>query len=232
VLSPTQIEVHQRFPLLPIPWRAGATLAATDDATARLLGSARIAAVQTGREPPPIQGQPAAPIATLTLDRPIVGLAPGVRVWDPGQCNPDTTLRRCRIEMSCRMQSPVHIEKCQVTALLWFYGEGIEGGFPHDVTITDSVLKRGRGNPTLGLIFSGAPTGEAPTKEAWSAPRAIHDILLEGNQIWGGFVLEGTEKARLTGNRFMEAGAQITLRGNVGMATEGNTDAAGKALAR
>ena len=232
VLSPTQLAVHQRFPLLPIPWRAGATLVAADEATHRLLGTARVTAVQTGPEPPLIQGLPAAPLATLTLDHPIAGLAPGAMIWDPGQCNPDTTLRRCRIEMSCRLQSPVHIEKCQVTALLWFYAESIEGGFPHDVTITDSVLKRGRGNPTLAVVFSGAPTGPNPAPDAWAGPRAVHDMLLKGNEIWGGFVLEGTERARLTGNRFLESGAQLSLKGNLDLTTEGNTDAAGEALPR
>ena len=61
VLSPTRIEVRQKFPLLPIPWSEGASLIAVDEAAHRLLGSARVDEVTVGPEPPLIQGKPAAP---------------------------------------------------------------------------------------------------------------------------------------------------------------------------
>jgi len=220
VLSETRIEVGQKFPLLPIPWQAGATLLAADEASRRLLGSAQVLEAQAGPTPPPIQGMPAAPSYTLTLDRRIEGLTPGTMVWDPAQCNPDTTLRRCRIGMSCRMQSPVRLEGCEVTALLWFYSEHVEGAFPSNVTVRDCILRRGRGNPTLAVVFSGAPSPEAGGLDAGLPPRAIHDVLLERNEVWGGLRIEGVERLTLRGNRYCEPGAEVTLRGNHGEVVE------------
>jgi len=230
VPAPTRIEVRQKFPLLPIPWRVGATLTAADEEARSLLGEARITGVEVGPTPPPIQGQPAAPLSTLQLETPVEGLRTGTLVWDAAQCNPDTTLRRCRIRASCRMQSPVRLEGCEVEALLWFYCEPIEGGFPHHVTLERCVLKRGRGNPTLAVVFAGAPAGEAASRVAGGPARAIHDITLRENEIWGGFVLTGVQRAVLVRNRFRERGAPITLHGNFEVITDGNTDPDGKPL--
>lgn len=216
-LTATEVEVGQRFPLLPIPWYEGGRLRAADDATGRLLGEANIVEAVRGPEPPPIAGMPAAPMWRLRLDRALEGLAPGSRVWDPDQCNPDTTLRRCRIRMSCRLQSPVQVEDCDVAALLWFYAEGVEGGFPAGVRVVNSVLRRGRGNPTLALAVGGGPEGAARGRpESWACPRAVHDVTLEGNEVWGALVAEGVERLRVRGNRFGEAGAAVRLEGCTG----------------
>ncbi len=211
IIDPAHIEVRQKFPLLPIPWEEGATLVAVDEAARRILGTAKVLHVETGPSPPPIQGKPAAPRATLTLDRPIAGLAKDTMVWDPAQCNPDTTLRRCRIDMSCRMQSPIRIEECEVNGLLWFYSEQVEGGFPHHVVIRDSILRRGRGNPVNTVVFSGAPDGDAA--DAGARPRAIHQVTIENNEIWGGLAVHGVEGLTLTGNRFLEENAPAVVAG-------------------
>lgn len=222
VLSPTEVEVRQTFPLTPIPWQEGGTLVAVDEAARRLLGSATVLQAQPGSEPAPIQGKPAAPPWTLRLDRAIEGLQPGTMVWDPGWCNPDTTLRRCRIANSCRMQSPMRLEGCDVTALLWFYCEHIEGGFPSGVTITNCILRRGRGNPTQALIFSGAPA-TGPVQR----PRALHDVVIRDNQIFGTVRIEGVERLTLSDNRFLEPGAEVILHDNFDCTLSGNRDAAG-----
>lgn len=227
VLEPNRIEVRQKFPLLPIPWREGATVIAVDEPARRLLGTATVVAVETGPEPALIQGHPAAPLATLTLDLPIPGLAEGVMVWDPAQCNPDTTLRRCRIDMSCRMQSPVRIEHCEVNALLWFYGEHVEGGFPHDMVVCDSILRRGRGNPSTVLSVSGAPSPEAGAPEAAARPRAIHGLRIENNEIWGGVAIQGVEGLTLADNRFLEQGAPAAILGCYDAEARNNTMASG-----
>jgi hypothetical protein len=226
--SPTEIEVRQRFPLLPIPWHEGAALTAVDEAAGRLLGTARVIAAQPGADPEPIQGQPAAPPYRLTLDRPIEGLAAGTMVWDADQCNPDTTLRACRINMSCRLQSPVRLQRCVVNALLWFYCEPIEGGFPHHLSVADCILKRGRGNPTLVLVVSGAPQGDLPA-EAARPPRAIHDLEIARNEIWGAVSIQGAERVRVTGNRFLEPGAAVTVAGNAELVWAANTGLDGPA---
>ncbi len=228
VVSPTEIEVSQKFPLLPIRWAPGALLTAVDEPAARLLGTARVVEAKAGPAPPPIQGQEAAPVYSLRLDRAVPGLGQGAMVWDPAWCNPDTTLRRCRISMSCRLQSPVRLEKCDVNALLWFYCEHIEGAFPRHVALVDCRLRRGRGNPTLAVAFSGAPTAEARSPDRAARPRAIHDVVLQGNEVWGSLQIEGVERLRVQGNRFLEPGAAVTLRGNYDCQIEGNRDAAGR----
>ncbi|HSV74733.1 MAG TPA: hypothetical protein VLH79_13315 [Chthonomonadales bacterium] len=225
--APTQIVVRQKFPLGFVPWRAGATLAAADERARRRLGQARIVRAVEGPAPPPIEGQPAAPRVTIELDRPIEGLGPGAMVWDPEQTNPRTTIRRCRIAMSCRLQSPVTIEASQVTALLWFYGEPVEGPFPSRVRLLGNDLRRGRGNPTHAVVFSGAPDPDAGPG-ADRPPRAIHNVTIRGNAIRGGFVLVGAEHVRLEHNRFLEPGAPVLLSGNHGMRVRGNVDAAGR----
>jgi len=228
--SPTRFEVRQKFPLLPVSWYAGSTLTAVDEPAKRVLGRRRITQVEVGPIPPPIDGQPAAPITTITLESPIEGLEVGTMVWDAAQCNPDTTLKGCTINMSCRMQSPVQLENCQVTDLLWFYGEGVEGGFPHHVRIENCTIRRGRGNPALAIAFAGMPTGEAQGGDVGNPPRAIHDVLIKNNEIWGGLVVEGVEHVRLEGNRFREVGGQVLLRGNHGLESDGNEDPNGGPL--
>jgi hypothetical protein len=230
VLAPTRVEVRQKFPLLPIPWEAGATLTAVDETAGRLLGTARVASVAVGLEPSPLQGLRAAPLAMLTLESAIEGLGEGTMVWDAAQCNPDTTLRGCHISMSCRLQSPVRLERCQVEALLWFYCGHVEGGFPHHVTLEDCVLKRGRGNPVLAVVFAGEPAAGAASPDSARPPRAIHDVTLRGNEIWGGFVMNGVERATLAGNRFLEPGAPVRLEGNLDLSSERNTDPHGDPL--
>ncbi len=214
VHSPTRIEVYQKFPLNPMPWHEAATLTAADATAQRLLGTANILNVEVGPDRPPIEGHAAAPRNTLDLDRPIPGLKMGTMVWDPATSNPDTTLRGCRIEMSCRMQSPVVMERCDVTALMWFYGEGVEGAFPHHVVLRNNKFRRGRGNPTLALSFSGAPKREASAPDAGAPPRAIHDIVIENNDIWGVLSAHGVENLRLAHNRFHESEYGLHLSRN------------------
>ncbi|NLF57481.1 MAG: right-handed parallel beta-helix repeat-containing protein [Candidatus Hydrogenedens sp.] len=225
VEAPDWIVVSQAFPLGYVPWRESGMLAAADRDTGRLFPTRRIVKVEEG-PPRVISDKPAAPgEIALTLEAPAPELAEGVMVWDPEQANPDTLLKNCVIGMSCRMQSPVRMEGCDVTALLWFYCEHLEGPFPSGVRITDCTLRRGRGNPDKALIFSGQPKGN----EA-APPRAIHDIVIENSRIYGGVAVEGVENARITGNRFLEAGAAVVLRGNHGVAAEGNLDAEGNPL--
>lgn len=71
--------------------------------------------------------RPAATPVTIKIDRAIEGLGLGTMVWEPEYANPDTALRRCRIEKSCRLQTPVKLEACDMTAFLWFYGERVVG---------------------------------------------------------------------------------------------------------
>lgn len=205
VLSPTQLEVLQAFPLEPMPWHEGNTFAAADFASRTLVGQARIARVTGWTTERRIGERPAASPVTLELDQPIPELAEGAMVWEPESANPDTTLRRCTIRQSCRLQSGVTLEACEVTALLWFYAEGIEGPFPSDVVVRDCTLRRGRGNPRLAVSFAGRTTG--------AGPAAIHDVVLERNRVWGDCSVVGVDRVRLVDNEFPEPGATVRIEG-------------------
>ena len=211
MLSPREVVVLQAFALNPMPWRRGATFAAADFEAAALLGTARIVKVTRSAEKRLLHGKPAASPVTLLLDRPIEGLAKGAMVWQPESSNPRTTLRRCRIENSCRLQTPVTLDACDVTALLWFHAERVEGPFPSNVTIRDCRLRRGRGNPRLAVSFAGGGSGKGPAQRAPAAGRAIHDIVFERNEVWGDFSMIGVDRARLADNAFLETGAAVRI---------------------
>jgi hypothetical protein len=201
ISSPTEIVVLQTYPLDPMPWHEGATLNAASLEARTLLGSARIAKVT------PIQetgGPPAAKPMALMLETPIKGLKEGSMVWEPESSNPDTTIRRCRIEQSCRLQSPVTLEGCEVTALLWFYGEKVEGPFPSHVVVRNCILRRGRGNARLAVSFAGRAKGAAGRS-------VIHDVIFERNQVWGGLDLIGVDDVRFVGNAFRETDAMVRI---------------------
>jgi hypothetical protein len=202
--SQTEIAVRQAYPLNYMPWHAGATVAAADFENRTLLGSARILKVTESAETKKIGNSPGAPQVTLVLDRPIPGLKRRAMVWEPQSANPDTTLRRCRIEKSCRLQSPVKLEKCDVTAFLWFYAARPEGPFPSGSIVRGCVLRRGRGNQRNAVSFMGRAKGA-------SGRSALHGIVFERNKVRGGFSMVGVDDARLSGNEFLEEGAPVMI---------------------
>lgn len=200
IISPTVIEVLQAFPLNVMPWHEGKTLAATDPKSRIKLGTARIVTVTGSATERQINGAPAATPVTIEIDRPIPGLGIGAMVWEPESANPDTTLRRCTIRNSCRFQSPVTLEACDITAFIWFYGEAIEGPFPSNVIVRDCILRRGRGNPRLAISFAGRLAGH-------NGPSAIHDVVFERNRVWGDLSMTGVDRVRFADNQFLEPGA-------------------------
>jgi hypothetical protein len=209
--SPTEVVVLQTFPLGIMPWYEGTTLAAADFATRALLGTARIVEVAPSGETREIDGRPAAAPVILTLDREVPGLAAGTMVWSPDTANPDTTLRRCRIRNSCRLQCPVLLEACDVTALLWFYAEEIEGPFPSRVTVRDCVLRRGRGNPRLALAVSGCPPERLDLTRPGAPRAAIGEVRITDSEIHGDLEVIGVEHLLLKANRFPEPGSEVRV---------------------
>jgi hypothetical protein len=213
-VTPTRLVVLQTFPLGPMPWHEGNTLAAADFASRTRLGSARIVGVSGWTTERRLDGKPAVSAVTLDLDRPIAGLEVGAMVWEPETTNPDTTLRRCTILNSCRLQSSVTLEACRVTALLWFYGERVEGPFPSRVVVRDSELRRGRGNPRLAISVAGREEGA-------TRPSAIEEVVFERNQIWGDVAITGVDRVRLLDNQFREVGADLRLENCPDLQTSG-----------
>nr|MCU0748920.1 hypothetical protein [Akkermansiaceae bacterium] len=216
MISPTKIQVRQKFPLLFIPWHKGGSLTAADEETAKLLGNARIVKIEQRPSKRLIEGKPAAPETEITLENPIPGLAAGTMVWDPASTNPETLLKNCTIEMSCRFQSPVKLEGCTARALIWFYSEKIEGVFPSGASVRNCNLYRGRGNASAALIVKGSPSGKANDDAAWASPRAVQDVVVENNRIYGAVTIEGVENLRFKGNRLFDKGFPLQLRRNQG----------------
>ena len=202
IISPTTIEVLQRYPLNVMPWREGNTLAAADAKARIKLGTARIVKVTGSATQRTINGAPAASPVIIEIDRPIPGLDIDTLVWEPESANPDTTLRRCTIRNSCRFQSPVTLEACDVAAFLWFYGEGIEGPFPSNVIVRDCILRRGRGNPRLAVSFAGRVAGQRGSS-------VIHDVVFERNRVWGDLSMIGVDRVRFVDEQFLEPGARV-----------------------
>lgn len=226
VLAPHRLLVRQKFPLLYIPWHKGDRIVAADETSRRLLGSARVAEAEEGPSPAPIGGEETAPPVILTLDKPIPGLARAAMVWNADAANPRTVLRRCRIEQSCRLQSPITLEYCHVTGLLWFYAERVEGPYPGPVTVRDCTLELGRGNPTYCLVCSGGSDGAGQAMP----PRALHDFLLSGNTVAGGVLIEGVERLRVERNRFVNARDPLVVRGNSDVVWQANRGPSGESL--
>lgn len=201
-----KLRVRQNFPLGYVGWRVGDALAGYATNTGTLLDCARVLAV----EEQPDSNPDYAPQVTLTLDRAVPLLAVGDQVWAVEAANPDTTLRRCTIRNSCRFQSRVTLEDCDVTALLWFYGETIEGPLPSGSVVRHCRLRLGRGNPDIAVACSGRLNG-LPTPTATDGRPALANLLFEENEIDGRFDLRHAQNVQLVNNRFTPERGQLTI---------------------
>ncbi len=201
-----QLRVRQNFPLGYVGWRVGDTLAGYATNTGTLLERARILAVEEQPDSKPDH----APQVTLTLDRAVPRLAVGDQVWAVEAANPDTTLRRCTIRNSCRFQTRVTLEDCDVTALLWFYGETIEGPLPSGSVVRRCRLRLGRGNPEIAVACSGRLNG-LPTPAATNGMPPLMDLRFEENEIDGRFDLRHAQKVQLVNNRFAPDRGQLAI---------------------
>jgi len=206
----TTIRVRQNFPLGFVPFCVCDTLVGYDTVGGKLLGRAKvIAAVEEENRDAANPERPAVPIK-LTLDHALPGLKAGDVAWNETSANPHTILRRCTIRNSCRFQSPVTIEDCDITALCWFYGDNIEGPLPANVTIKNSRLRAGRGNPTIAVAFTSRIDG-ADGKPVMPTQPVIFNVRLEGNTIDGEVNFSYVQNLSLEGNRFASRG-KLTIR--------------------
>ena len=189
-----------------VPWRAGDTLAGIATNSGARVENVRVLAVeeQSGSNP----GH--APEVMLTLERAVPGLARGDQVWALEAANLETTLRRCTICMSCRFQSRVTLEQCDITALSWFYGEHIEGPLPSGSVVRQCLLRLGRGNSEIAVSCNGRING-LPAPAAVADRPALSDLLFEENEIDGRFEIRRARGVRLVNNRFAPERGQVTL---------------------
>ena len=222
IVSPTEIEVVQNFPLGIVPLAPGDTLVAYDVPGGKLLGRRTLTAVDGTLETDRSSGSPRAPRITLHLDAPIPGLKEDDLVWNESSANPNTVLRRCTIKMSSRLQASVTLEDCDVSALLWFYGENIEGPIPSSVEVLNSRLRLGRGNPNLALSFTSGVHGRGAPSQRPTEP-VLYNILLRDNVIDGHLNLEHAERVTVVGNHFETPRSEIHLANSNTVLFQDNT---------
>lgn len=222
VLSPTVVRIRQNFPLGFVPYEPGDTFVTYSLSGGKFAGRAQVARAEPETTVDRSNPDHPAPQLKLTLAAPIVGMQKHDLAWNETSANPDTTLRRCRILNSCRFQSPVTIDACDITALCWFYGDNLEGPLPRNVQIQGSHLRVGRGNPELAAGFTSLIHGPDGKRAPPQQP-VIADVVLENNVIEGKLDIGYAENVRLSHNQFPPPRGHLTIHDSRAVVLEGNT---------
>ncbi len=212
VLSENHFEIEQFFPIQFMPFQVGGNLEVLSADGQVRLGNARIERIKgipediaVISEEDPLE-HPEAPTLEVITAEPIAGIEVGSVMWDTTTANPSVTIRGCVIRNSCRFQSPVTLENNDIQALVWFYGEDVEGPLPSGSIVRNNTFKRGRGNPEiavsiLGVMRVGFEAEETiipSSKEAFP----LRDIVFENNRVYGDLVIDRVHGLQLRGNRF------------------------------
>ena len=216
VISPTQLLIRQQFPIQFIPLSAGDTLLVMSAKTSEVIGHSRLTSVEVllteqsgeSEEMACVKNQfrGRAPTLRLTLASPIAGLEKEQVVSARETCNPQSVVRGCTIRRSCRFQSSLLLEDCDVEAFLTFYGDALEGPGPEHVAIRRCTLKSASWNETLetAVSFSGFE-GSDQRQLTWrmnSQNMLLRHASLIDNDIWGRLQLNLAQCLVLRGNRF------------------------------
>jgi hypothetical protein len=187
-----------------------------------LAGNARVAAAQAEGTVARDHPDRKAPQLVVTLDRPLPGMHKGDIAWNESSANPDTTLRHCKIFNSCRFQSPVTVDNCDITAFCWFYGDNIEGPLPRHVVVKNSHLRVGRGNREMVASFTSLIQGP-DGKRAVPRQPVITNVVLQGNTLDGLVDIGFAEDVTLSANRFLSPRGRLTVHDSRSVRLEGNT---------
>jgi hypothetical protein len=208
-LSPTEIRIRQNFQLGFVPFNVGDVVGGFSVAGGQRFDAAKVTACAPEKAPDAANpNRPAVPLK-LTLDRPLAGIAKGDIIWNESSANPRTIIRRCKIFNSCRFQSPVTIEDCDITAFCWFYGDNIEGPLPREVVIRNSRLRQGRGNPDLVASFTSLI--EAGGKRVRPTEPVLFNVRLENNTMDGELDIGYVANLALRGNRFVPPRGKVSV---------------------
>ena len=209
VLAPDRMRLRQVFPIQYMPMQEGGDLLILSTDATRRLPSAKIMAIQAeAGEEVFAPGEHKAPEITLTLDRPVAGLAVGCLVWDLSTANPETVIRRCTMGNSCRFQSPVTLEDCRSEALLYFYGDPLEGPLPSGSSIRNCQLNKGRGNATLAVAIKGWRE-DVPSPLPPDDVFPLQDVRITGNTIRGDVRIDGVSGLVLGDNIFRDGRCEV-----------------------
>lgn len=208
VFAPNHAQIRQVFPIQFMPVQEGGELMILSADGSRRLEPARITEIRgmPGDEIyTPIEGSLEArrvPALEVLFDHPVEGLEPGCVLWDKTTANPHTVIRGCRIRNSCRLQSSVTVENCDVDALLYFSCNQLEGPVPENIVVRNCILKQGRGNDQYAVVFHGWHGGHAPEKLPGDAGFPMRNIVFENNTVYGGLKIDGAFGVQLRHTRF------------------------------
>lgn len=221
VLAPDRFRIEQRFPLQFMPPTLGGSLQAISADGQLRLGQARIIEIigipdgDAVYYPGEGERHPRAPELEVVIESPIAGLTVGSVVWDKRNANPSVVIRNCRIRNSCRFQSAVTLEYCDIASFIWFYGNELEGPMPSGSIVRHNILKRGRGNSSLALSFLGElhtdPRATERTVPTHKTEFPLSDIVLEGNRIYGGLNIDRVYGLKMKGNVFPDGNADTVI---------------------
>lgn len=209
VESAHQITVRQNFPIQYIPIREGDTLAFLDRTSNRLVAERVIQSVRevhtanTASRETRYMGR--APSVEIELAEPLDALEKGLIVWVRESASPQTTIRRCHIERSCRLMTSVMIEDSTIDAFVWFYGDHKEGPVPESIVVRNSRLRSNATGGDAGTAFSisgwnerKGPTTWEPLPENFPTKR----VEFTNNEIWGKAYIRDALSVSLIDNQF------------------------------
>lgn len=232
IIAPDRFKIEQRFPLQFMPPNVGGMLQAISADGQLRLGQARIVKVTGAPEgtavfyPGEGERHPRAPELEVVVQRAIPGVSVGSVVWDKTNANPSVTIRNCRIRNSCRFQSAVVLEYCDIASFIWFYGNELEGPMPSGSIVRHNILKRGRGNPRLALSFLGElhtdPRAVSRTIPSKRSEFPLSDIVLEGNRIYGGLSVDRVYGVTMKNNVFPDGIEDTIITDSFKVHIEGN----------
>ncbi len=209
VISGNQIQIKQNFPLSIVPYNTGDVVVVYDIVQGIILGKSSITSssgfVQTGATP--------APLLTLRLKDAIRDMNLHCVVWNESSANPNTLLKNCSIYKSCRFQSSVTIDNCNIIAFSWFWTTNIEGPIPGDVVVRNSRLFVGRGNDKMAASFNTSLSDGGKVYPSVGQP--ISNVLLQNNEIRGNLMIKYCKKVSVVDNNFSGKNSEIQI-GNCG----------------
>jgi hypothetical protein len=215
IMSPTEIEIRQQFPIQYIPLQVGDTLVVMNGDNNEIVGERRIVAIEeiavrtADREAASYDTQFAgnAPHVRLRLDAPIEGLQVGQVAFDRQSSNPRNVIRGCSMDRSSRFQANVELENCRIEAFTWLYGDQIEGPGPETVSVRNCEVR-------AQMTFSGWGGSQVPNDYKPRADSAmLKQVTLQGNEFWGPVTIKKALRVDLSGNRFpSKAGKQLKVQ--------------------
>ncbi len=154
----TTLQVHQNFPLGYVPICTGDKLGIFSATAGKLLPIVTATAVKSLAPLPDDGPDKPAPSLQITLNAD-VAVSSGDTLWNASAGNPNTVLKHCTINNSCRFQSGVTLFDCTVHALIWLYGDATEGPLPQNSVISGCKLSCGRGNATIAVAITSLMPG-------------------------------------------------------------------------